>query len=78
VLQRDNYQVVKISTRMGILGDTPDIAALKLEMADFLWCYFNMPLSGLRFAELIDEVFHASLRQKVHFSQPYIARLIFQ
>ena len=51
---------------MGILGDETDIAALKLEMNDFLERYFNMPPSRLRLGELIHEVFNASLRHQIH------------
>ena len=66
VLTKDADAVVRSYIRMGILGDETDIAALKLEMNDFLERYFNMPPSRLRLGELIYEVFNASLRHQIH------------
>jgi ubiquinone biosynthesis protein len=66
VLTKDADAVVRSYIRMGILGDGTDIAALKLEMNDFLERYFNMPPSRLRLGELIHEVFNASLRHQIH------------
>ncbi|MXV73211.1 AarF/ABC1/UbiB kinase family protein [Candidatus Poribacteria bacterium] len=66
VLTKDADAVVRSYIRMGILGDETDIAALKLEMNDFLQRYFNMPPSRLRLGELIHEVFNASLRHQIH------------
>ena len=66
VLTKDADAVVRSYIRMGILGDETDIAALKLEMNDFLERYFNMPPSRLRLGELIHEVFNASLRHQIH------------
>ena len=66
VLTKDVDAVVRSYIRMGILGDETDIAALKLEMNDFLERYFNMPPSRLRLGELIHEVFNASLRHQIH------------
>ncbi|MDD9974746.1 MAG: AarF/UbiB family protein, partial [Candidatus Poribacteria bacterium] len=60
VLTKDVDAVVRSYIRMGILGDETDIAALKLEMNDFLERYFNMPPSRLRLGEVIHEVFNAS------------------
>ena len=66
VLTKDVDAVVRSYIRMGILGDGTDIAALKLEMNDFLERYFNMPPSRLRIGEVIHEVFNASLRHQIH------------
>ena len=66
VLTKDVDAVVRSYIRMGILGDETDIAALKLEMNDFLERYFNMPPSRLRLGEVIHEVFNASLRHQIH------------
>ena len=66
VLTKDVDAVVRSYIRMGILGDGTDIAALKLEMNDFLERYFNMPPNRLRLGELIHEVFNASLRHQIH------------
>ena len=66
VLTKDVDAVVRSYIRMGILGDETDIAALKLEMNDFLERYFNMPPSRLRLGEVIHEVFSASLRHQIH------------
>ena len=57
---------------MGILGDTSDVAALKLEMADVLARYLSLPLSRLRIGELIDEAFNASLLHQVHFPSAFL------
>ena len=66
VLTKDVDAVVRSYIRMGILGDDTDIAALKLEMNDFLERYFNMPPNRLRLGELIHEVFNAALRHQIH------------
>jgi ubiquinone biosynthesis protein len=66
VLTKDVDAVVRSYIRMGILGDETDIAALKLEMNDFLERHFNMPPSRLRLGEVIHEVFNASLRHQIH------------
>lgn len=66
VLTKDVDAVVRSYIRMGILGDETDIAALKLEMNDFLERHFNMPPSRLRLGEVIHEVFSASLRHQIH------------
>lgn len=66
VLAQDVDAVVRSYIRMGILGDETDIAALKLEMNDFLERYFNMPANRLRLGEVIHEVFNASLRHQIH------------
>ncbi len=66
VLTKDVDAVVRSYIRMGILGDGTDIAALKLEMYDFLERHFNMPPSKLRLGEVIHEVFNASLRHQIH------------
>lgn len=66
VLTKDADAVVKSYIRMGILGDETDIAALKLEMHDFLERHFNVPPSRLRIGEVIHEVFNASLRHQIH------------
>jgi ubiquinone biosynthesis protein len=72
VLNRDVDRVVKTYVRMGILGDATNTAALKMEMADFLDRYFNMPLSRVRISNLIDEVFNASLRHQVQFPSAFL------
>ncbi|MCH8289668.1 hypothetical protein IH992_00980 [Candidatus Poribacteria bacterium] len=72
VLERDVDRVIKIYMRMGILGDTTTTAALKLDMADFLDRYFNMPLHRIRIGHLLDEVFNASLRHQVHFPSAFL------
>lgn len=66
VLTQDVDAVVRSYIRMGILGDGTDIAALKLEMSDFLQRHFNMPANRLRLGEVIHEVFNASLRHQIH------------
>jgi ubiquinone biosynthesis protein len=66
VLTKDVDAVVRSYIRMGILGDETDIAALKLEMNDFLERHFNMPPSRLRLGKVIHEVFNASLRHQIH------------
>ncbi len=66
VLMKDADAVVRNYIRMGILGDDTDIAALKLEMNDFLERYFTMPASRLRLGEVLHEVFNASLRHQIH------------
>ena len=67
ILERDVDQIVKTYVRMGLLGETTNIAALKMEMADFLERYFNLPLNRIRISDLIDEVINASLRHYIHF-----------
>ena len=66
LLTKDVDAVVRSYIRMGILGDDTDLAALKLEMNDFLERYFSMPPNRLRLGELIHEVFNASLRHQIH------------
>lgn len=66
VLARDVDTVVRCYIRMGILGEETDIAALKLEMHDFLERYFTMPPDRHRIGEVIHEVFNASLRHQIH------------
>ena len=66
VLARDVDTIVRSYIRMGILGDETDIAALKLEMHDFLERYFTMPPDRHRIGEVIHEVFNASLRHQIH------------
>ena len=66
VLTRDVDTIVRSYIRMGILGDETDIAALKLEMHDFLERYFTMPPDRHRIGEVIHEVFNASLRHQIH------------
>ena len=66
VLSRDVDTIVRSYIRMGILGDETDIAALKLEMHDFLERYFTMPPDRHRIGEVIHEVFNASLRHQIH------------
>ena len=66
VLTKDVDAVVRSYIRMGILGDETDIAALKMEMNDFLERSFNMPPSRLRLGEVIHEVFNASLRHQIY------------
>ena len=72
ILSRDVDRVVKTYVRMGILGDTTNTAALKMEMTDFLDRYFNMPLSRIRIGALLDEVVNASLRHEIHFPSAFL------
>jgi ubiquinone biosynthesis protein len=72
VLERDIDRIVKIYLRMGILGEATNLAALKMEMADFLDRYFNMPLHRIRIGNLLDEVFNASLRHHVEFPSAFL------
>ena len=72
ILNRDVDRVVKTYMRMGLLGDTTSAAALKMEMADFIDRYFNMPLSRIRVGTLLDEVLTASLRHQIQFPTPFL------
>ncbi|MCZ6675843.1 MAG: AarF/ABC1/UbiB kinase family protein [Candidatus Poribacteria bacterium] len=72
VINRDVDRIIKTYIRMGILGDTTNTAALKLEMTDFLDRYFNMPLSRIRIGTLLEEVIDASLRYQVHFPPAFL------
>jgi ubiquinone biosynthesis protein len=72
ILNRDVDRVVKTYVRMGLLGDTTSAAALKMEMADFLDRYFNMPLSRIRIGALLDEVVNASLRHQIQFPSAFL------